>query len=74
MFTRNTIVKSLPISDRKYSVCGNPVLQEAKVVDVFPRQVNGNNITIEITKHINPNVIGKQYKVDDRYFKAVESD
>lgn len=74
MFTVNTIVKPLPTADREYSVCGNSVLQEAKVVEVFPRQQNGNNIKIEITKHINPNVIGKKYKVDDRYFKAVEPD
>lgn len=74
MFTVNTIVKPLPTADSEYSVCGNSVLQEAKVVEVFPRQANGNNIKIEITKHVNPNVIGKKYKVDDRYFKEVESD
>lgn len=74
MFTIGTIVKPLPTADSEYSVCGNSVLQEAKVVDIFTRQANGNNISIEITKHINPHVIGKRYKVDDRYFKAVESD
>ena len=72
MFTVNTIVKPLPTADSEYSVCGNSVLRQAKVVEVFPRKENGNNIKIEITDHINPNVIGKRYSVDDRYFKAVE--
>lgn len=74
MFTVNTIVRPLPTADSEYSVCGNSVLRKAKVVEVFPRKTNGNNIKIEILEHTNPNAIGKKYSVDDRYFEAVEQD
>ena len=74
MFTINTIVRPLSTADREYSVCGNSVLRKAKVVETFPRQANGNNIRIEILEHVNPEKIGKKYKVDDRYFEAVEQE
>lgn len=74
MFTINTIVRPLSTADREYSICGNSVLQKAKVVKTFNRMANGNNMTIEILEHNNPDVIGKKYKVDDRYFEAVEQD
>jgi hypothetical protein len=74
MFTINTIVRPLPTADSEYSVCGNSVLRKAKVVDVFPRKTNGNNIKIEILEHVNPAAVGKKYSVDDRYFEAVEQD
>lgn len=74
MFTINTIVRPLPTADSEYSICGNSVLRKAKVVKTFTRNAEGNNITIEILEHDNPNVIGKKYKVDDRYFEAVEQD
>ena len=74
MFTINTIVRPLPTADSEYSVCGNSVLRKAKVVEVFPRKENGNNIKIEILEHINPSAVGKKYSVDDRYFEAVEQD
>lgn len=74
MFTINTIVRPLSTADREYSVCGNSVLRKAKVVEVFPRKANGNNIKIEILEHVNPGMIGKKYSVDDRYFEAVEQE
>lgn len=74
MFTINTIVRPLSTADREYSVCGNSVLQKAKVVKTFPRQSNGNNMTIQVIEHNNPDVIGKKYKVDDRYFEAVQQE
>jgi hypothetical protein len=74
MFTINTIVRPLPTADFEYSVCGYSVMQKAKVVKTFPRKENGNNITIEILEHVNPDAVGKQYKVDDRYFEAVPMD
>jgi hypothetical protein len=74
MFTINTIVRPLPTADSEYSVCGNSVLHKAKVVKTFPRNAEGNNITIEILEHENPAKIGKKYKVDDRYFEAVPMD
>ena len=74
MFTINTIVRPLSTADSEYSVCGNSVLQKAKVVETCARKANGNNIKIEIVEHNNPNVIGKKYWVDDRYFEAVEQD
>ena len=74
MFTINTIVRPLPTADSEYSVCGNSVLRKAKVVEVFPRKANGNNIKIEILEHANPSAVGKKYSVDDRYFEAVEQD
>lgn len=73
MLKINDIIRPLPIADEEYSVCGT-VMQKAKVIDTFERQVNGNNVLIEILEHINPNVIGKKYRVDDRYFEAIEQD
>lgn len=72
MFTINTIIRPLTTADSEYSVCGYSVLQKAKVIEVFPRKSNGNNIKIEILEHVNPDKIGKHYSVDDRYFEAVE--
>lgn len=72
MFTINTIIRPLTTADSEYSVCGYSVLQKAKVVEVFRRKINGNNIKIEILEHINPDKVGKVYTVDDRYFEAVE--
>lgn len=74
MFTINTIVRPLPTADNEYSICGNSVLRKAKVVKTFARNSEGNNITIEILEHANPDKVGKKYKVDDRYFEAVEQD
>jgi hypothetical protein len=50
------------------------VLYKAKVVEVFNRKTNGNNIKIEILEHANLAKIGKRFSVDDRYFEAVEQD
>jgi len=72
MLTINTIIRPLTTADSEYSVCGYSVLQKAKVVEVFPRKSNGNNIKIEILEHVNPDKVGKKYSVDDRYFEAVE--
>ena len=72
MLTINTIIRPLTTADSEYSVCGYSVLQKAKVIEVFPRKSNGNNIKIEILEHVNPDKIGKHYSVDDRYFEAVE--
>lgn len=72
MFTTNTIIRPLTTADSEYSVCGYSVLLKAKVVAVFSRKANGNNIKIEILEHINPDKVGKKYMVDDRYFEAVE--
>ncbi len=74
MFTINTIIRPLTSADSEYSVCGYSVLRKAKVVDVYTRKANGNNIKIEILDHVNPAQIGKKYSVDDRYFEAVEQD
>lgn len=74
MFTINTIIRPLTTADNEYSVCGYSVLRKAKVVEVFDRKENGNNIKIEILEHVNPDAIGKKYSVDDRYFEAVEMD
>lgn len=74
MFTVNTIVRPLPTADSEYSVCGNSVLHKAKVVKTFTRNAAGNNITIQVLEHENPDVVGKKYKVDDRYFEAVEQE
>ena len=74
MFTIDTIIRPLPTADSEYSVCGNSVLQKAKVVETFPRKENGNNIKIEILEHLNPEKIGKKFSVDDRFFEAVEQD
>ena len=74
MFTIDTIIRPLPTADSEYSVCGNSVLQKAKVIETFPRKENGNNIKIEILEHLDPNKIGKKYSVDDRFFEAVEQD
>ena len=74
MFTINTIVRPLPTADSEYSVCGYSVMQKAKVVKTFARNASGNNITIEVLEHNNPDVVGKKYKVDDRYFEAVAQD
>ena len=72
--TINTIIRPLTTADNEYSVCGYSVLRKAKVVEVFPRKANGNNIKIEILEHVNPDAIGKKYSVDDRFFEAVEQD
>lgn len=74
MFTINTIVRPLSTADREYSVCGNSVLRKAKVVKTFTRNAEGNNITIEILEHVDPSKVGKKYKVDDRFFEAVEQE
>ena len=74
MFTNNTIIRPLPTADSEYSVCGYSVLGKAKVVEVFRRKANGNNIKIEILEHVNPDKVGKKYSVDDRYFEAVQMD
>ena len=74
MFAIDTIIRPLPTADSEYSVCGNSVLRKAKVIDVFARKANGNNIKIEILEHANPDAVGKKYSVDDRYFEAVEQD
>ena len=74
MFTINTIVRPLSTADAEYSVCGNSVLRKAKVVKTFARNAAGNNITIEILEHADPSKVGKKYKVDDRYFEAVEQE
>ena len=74
MFAINTIVRPLPTADSEYSVCGNSVLRKAKVVDTFPRKENGNNIKIEVLEHDNPEIVGKKYSVDDRFFEAVVQD
>ena len=74
MFTVNTIIRPKNNADSEYSVCGNSVLHQAKVIEVFPRKSNGNNIKIEILEHVNPDAIGKKYSVDDRFFEAVEQE
>lgn len=74
MFTVNTIIRPLSTADSEYSVCGYSVLRKAKVVEVFTRKANGNNIKIEILEHVNPAQVGKKFSVDDRYFEAVEQD
>ena len=74
MFTINTIVRPLTTADSEYSVCGYSVMQKAKVVKTFDRNENGNNITIEVLEHNDPSKVGKKYKVDDRYFEAVEQE
>lgn len=74
MFNIDTIIRPLSTADSEYSVCGNSVLRKAKVIKTFPRNAEGNNITIQILEHVNPDVVGKKYKVDDRYFEEVEQD
>lgn len=74
MFTINTVIRPTVNADSEYSVCGNSVLRTAKVVDVFTRKDNGNNIKIEILDHVNPEQIGKRYSVDDRFFEEVDPD
>lgn len=74
MFTINTVIRPLSTADSEYSVCGNSVLRKAKVVKTFPRNVEGNNMTIEILEHADPSKVGKKYKVDDRFFEAVEQE
>ena len=74
MFTVDTIIRPLPNADEEYSVCGYSVLGKAKVIDVYRRKPNGNNIKIEILEHVNPDKVGKKYSVDDRYFEAVQLD
>ena len=74
MFTVNTVIRPLSTADREYSVCGNSVLRKAKVIETFPRKANGNNITIKVLEHADPDKVGKKYKVDDRYFEAVEQE
>ena len=74
MFNVNDIVRPLTTADSEYSVCGYSVMQKAKVVKTFDRNANGNNITIEVLEHNDPSKIGKKYKVDDRFFEAVEQE
>lgn len=74
MLKVNAIIRPLPTADSEYSVCGFSVMQKAKVVDVFPRKANGNNIKIEILEHDNPAAVGKKYSVDDRYFEEIQQD
>ena len=74
MFAINSIVRPLSTADSEYSVCGNSVLSKAKVVEVFDRKANGNNIKIEILEHVNPDAVGKKYSVDDRFFELVEQE
>ena len=74
MFTINTIIRPLSTADSEYSVCGNSVLRKAKVIAVFDRKANGNNIKIEILEHVNPDKVGKKFSVDDRFFEAIEQD
>ena len=74
MFTINTIVRPLTTADSEYSVCGYSVLRKAKVVKTFDRNAAGNNITIEVLEHVDSSKIGKKYKVDDRFFEAVEQE
>ena len=70
-FAIGTIVAPKANADREYSVCGNSMLQKAKVVKTFPLNSKGNNMSIEIVAHANPEVIGKKYKVNSEYFEAV---
>ena len=72
--TINSIIRPLPTADNEYSVCGFSVLQKAKVVKTFSPNAEGNNITIEILEHSNPNVIGKKYKVNSSYFEEIPQD
>ena len=74
MFAINTVIRPLSTADSEYSVCGNSVLRKAKVVKTFTRNAEGNNITIEILEHVDPSKVGKKYKVDDRFFEAVEQE
>lgn len=74
MFNVDTIIRPLSTADSEYSVCGNSVLRKAKVIEVFPRKENGNNIKIQILEHVNPDAVGKKYSVDDRYFEEIEQD
>ena len=75
MFNINDIIRPLDNAYTEYSVCGNPVLIKAKVVEVFSRRnKEGNNIRIEILEHANPHLVGQRYRVDDRYFERVEDD
>lgn len=70
-FAIGTIVAPKANADTEYSVCGNSVLQKAKVVKTFALDSKGNNMSIEILAHTNPEVIGKKYKVNSEYFEAV---
>ena len=74
MFNVDAIIRPLPTADSEYSVCGNSVLSKAKVIEVYPRKENGNNIKIQILEHVNPDAVGKKYSVDDRYFEEIEQD
>lgn len=67
-FAIGSIVAPKANADHEYSVCGNSVLQKAKVVATFPLNSKGNNMQIEILAHSNPAVIGKKYKVNSEYF------
>ena len=73
MFTINTIIRPTTSADSEYSVCGNSVLRKAKVVATFPVNAKGNDMQIEIIEHANPAKVGKKYKVNSRYFEAVEA-
>lgn len=74
MFNLNTEIRPLPTADSEYSVCGYSVLRKAKVVEIFHRKSNGNNIKIEILEHVNPDKVGKKFLVDDRFFEAIEQE
>ena len=74
MFELNTIIRPLTTADSEYSVCGYSVLHKAKVVETFSLDSKGNNMKIEILEHVNPDAVGKKYKVDDRYFELVPQD
>lgn len=74
MFELNTIIRPLTTADSEYSVCGYSVLRKAKVVETFSLDSKGNNMKIEILEHVNPDAVGKKYKVNSNYFEAVEQD
>ena len=71
MLKINDIVRPIATADSEYSICGNTVLYKAKVVDKFTRKESGNNIKIEVLAHYNPELIGKVYTVDDRFFEII---
>lgn len=74
MFELNTIIRPKNTADSEYSVCGNSVLRKAKVVKTFSLDAKGNNMTIEILEHTNPDAIGNKYRVNSEYFEAVEQE
>ena len=74
MLTINSIIRPLETADSEYSVCGNSVLYKAKVIDTFPTNEKGNNIKIEVLEHENPEIIGKKYKVNSKFFEVIDAD